>query len=74
MKNTDFTLAKLLTFQFSFASLLMFFLLVNSSPSPGEGRGDSRLNDQNCTTAPTATLDKSLLSQQPTVTTVEVLK
>ena len=74
MKNTDFTLAKLLTFQFSLGGLLMFFLLINSSPKPGESRGDERMINPICNTAPTANLDYSLRSPALTVTTARGVK
>lgn len=41
---------------------------------PGLERGSGRLIDQNYTTAPPETLDKSLLVQRSTVKTVEVTK
>ena len=35
--------SKLITFELSAGLLLINFLLVNSSPRPGEGRGDERV-------------------------------
>lgn len=43
MKRRTLSIGELLTIQFSLGYLLMFFLLVNQSPSPGMGRGDERV-------------------------------
>ena len=44
MKRTPLTVGEMLTIQFSLGYLLILFLLVNQSPSPGMGRGDERVN------------------------------
>ena len=43
MKRRTLSIGELLTIQFSLGYLLIYFLIVNQSPSPGHGRGDERV-------------------------------